>query len=156
MRSLIPWRRRMELPLTPFWPEAGRLIRRFFGDLEEAAPEEEIWAPRVDVEETEKEIVVKADLPGVEPKDVEVTVSDGALVLRGERKEEHEEKGKNYRRVERFVGKFYRELPLPEGADTEKITATGAHGVLTVIVPRKAEVLPKKIPVKEVPVKAAE
>jgi HSP20 family protein len=82
------------------------------------------WSPRVDVDETEKEIVVKADLPGVEAKDVEVFVSNGMLVLKGEKKEEREEKKKNYHCVERFVGKFYRELPLPAGADANNITAS--------------------------------
>jgi HSP20 family protein len=108
------------------------------------------WAPRVDVEETEKEVLVKADLPGVDPEDVEVTISNGVLVLRGEKKEEKEEKKTNYHRVERFVGTFYREVPLPTAAEPEKITATAAKGVITVTIPKKPETMAKKITVKPI------
>jgi HSP20 family protein len=127
-------------------------LERFFGEpeLPEAPTLLRTWTPRVDVEEAEKEIVVRADIPGVEPKDVEVTVRDGVLVLHGEKKEEHEETKKNYRRLERFAGEFYREIPLPAGTDPEKITATGSMGVITVTIPRKPEVLPKKIAVTPV------
>jgi len=110
-----------------------------------AAP---VWAPRIDVEETDKEILVKVDLPGVDPRDVEVTVADDLLVLRGEKKEEKEEKGKTFHRVERFAGSFYRELPLPAGVEAEKIAATSARGVITVTIPKKPEAAAKKIAVK--------
>jgi HSP20 family protein len=146
MRSLMPWRRTGGL-LEPFRLEMEELFEKFF------APEEGIngaraWAPRVDVEETDKEILVKADLPGVDPKDVEVTMAEGALILRGEKKEVKEEKKKSYHRIERFVGTFYRTIPLPAGADAEKITATSAKGVITVTIPKKVEALPKKVAVK--------
>jgi HSP20 family protein len=102
----------------------------------------------VDVEETEKEIVVKADLPGVDPKDVEISVFDGSLVVKGEKKETKEEKKTNYHRVERFMGQFYREVPLPRGVDPEKIVAKSGQGVVTVTIPKKPEVLPKKVTIK--------
>jgi len=149
MNWLIPWRKR-EGPFTAFWPEMEGLVGRFFAEpeMEEGRTLMRTWTPRVDVEEAEKEIVVRADIPGVEPKDVEVTVREGMLVLHGEKKEEYEETKKNYRRVERFTGEFYREIPLPSGTDPEKITAAGSRGVITVTIPRKPEVLPKKIAVK--------
>jgi len=152
MNRLIPWRKR-ESPFTALWPEMESLVERFFGEpeVEKGPTLMRTWTPRVDVEEAEKEIVVKADIPGVEPKDVEVTVRDGVLVLHGEKKEEHEETKKNYWRMERFAGEFYREIPLPAGADPEKITATGSVGVITVTIPRKPEVLPKKIAVNTLP-----
>ena len=64
--------------------------------------------------ETDKEIVIKADIPGVDPKDVDISVNDGAIILRGEKKEEREDKKRNYHRVERFVGHSYRQVPLPQ------------------------------------------
>jgi HSP20 family protein len=81
-------------------------------------------------------------------KDLVITVENNVLVLRGEKKEEKEEKKKNYHRLERFFGEFYREIPLPIGADTEKIAATSAKGVITITIPKKPEILPKKIAVK--------
>lgn len=148
MRSLIPWRRRHEVALQALWPEMESLFHRFFSEPEEGPGEGRSWAPRVDVEETDKELIIKADLPGVEPKDVDVSVSDGTLVLRGEKKETHETKKKDYRCVERYVGKFYREIPLPEGVDRDKIAASSAKGVVTVTIPKKPEVQPRKISVK--------
>jgi HSP20 family protein len=119
------------------------VMERFLGHENGKPAAVETWAPRVDVEETEKEIVVKADLPGVEPKNVEITVENGVLMVRGEKKE----KKKHYHRVERFAGSFYRALQLPPGADTEKVSATSANGVVTIAIPKKAEAQPKKIAV---------
>jgi len=152
MRTLIPWRRANGGPFNLMRREVDDMFRRFF-----AEPVEEMsgltvheWAPSVDVEESEKEVLVKADLPGVDPKDVEISVTEGALVLKGEKKEEREDKKKNYHRVERFVGKFYREIPLPAGADAEKITAASTKGVITITIPKKPELVAKKIAVKNV------
>jgi HSP20 family protein len=147
MRGLVPWRRRDGGALTHLQNEMEDLFHRFIGEpLEEFGMK--TWTPRVDVEETDKEIVVKADLPGVEPKDVDISVADGMLIVRGERKEEHEEKKKNFHRLERFAGQFYRELPLPAGADAERITAASCKGVITITIPKKATAQPKKIAVK--------
>jgi HSP20 family protein len=108
----------------------------------------ETWAPRVDVEETEKEILVKADLPGVDAKNIDISVTNDVLALRGEKKEQHEEKKKNYHRIERFQGEFYREISLPPGADPDKIVATSGKGVVTITIPKRPGVLPRKIAVK--------
>ena len=150
MRSLIPWRRRMGGVFEPFRQELDELFERFFPEPVESIGGEVMraWAPRVDVEDTDREIIVKADLPGVDPKDVDIAVSEGSLILRGEKKEEREEKKKNYRAVERFVGQFYREIPLPAGTDKEKITATTSKGVVTVTIPKAPQAQPKKIAVK--------
>jgi HSP20 family protein len=134
--------------LETFRHEVDDLFQRFFGPSEEAAGEVVEWAPRVDVEESDKEVVVKADLPGVDPKEVDVSVTDGSLLVRGEKKEEKEKKEKHYHRVERFVGQFYRRIPLPEGVETDKISAKCANGVVTVTIPKKPGAEPKKIPVK--------
>jgi HSP20 family protein len=150
MKTLLPWRTRNGGSLDMFRNEMENMVEQFFGaPLDFSEPRAlQPWAPRVDVKETDKEFVVKADLPGVEPKDVEISVADGSLVLRGEKKEEREEKKDNYHRVERFLGKFYREIPLPPGADADKVAAVSAKGVITITIPKKPEVMPKKISVK--------
>jgi HSP20 family protein len=148
MKSLIPWSRSTGL-LQPLRQEMDELFQRFFS----LAPGNgsaalETWAPSVDVEESEKEIVVKADLPGVDPKDIDISIVDGSLVLKGEKKQEKEEKKKNYHRVERFYGQFFREIPLPAGADADKVVASSTKGVISVTIPKKPEAQPKKIAVK--------
>jgi HSP20 family protein len=145
--TLAPWRAGF---MEPFRKEMESLFDRFFGEEPgggHAMRPAQAWAPRVDVEETDKEIMVKADLPGVDPKAVEITIQDGMLIVRGEKKEEREEKKKNFHRVERFVGSFYRALELPPGADAEKVAATSVNGVVTITIPKKPEAQPKRITV---------
>jgi len=150
MKALIPWRRTTGV-FDPYGLQMEELFNRFFGPAEnEGNGMTKIWAPRVDVAETEKEVFVKAELPGVDPKEVELNVHGGVLTIRGEKKEEKEEKKKEYHRVERFFGQFYREVPLPAGIDADKITATSTQGVITVAIPKKPEILPKKIAIKAV------
>ncbi len=144
--TLTPWHPSLGL-LEPFRKEMEDVMERFFGNENGKPRTVETWAPRVDVEETEKEILVKADLPGVDPKNVEITVENGVLMVRGEKKEEKEEKKKNYHRLERFAGSFYRAIQLPPGADAEKVSATSANGVVTIAIPKKPEAQPKKIAV---------
>ena len=149
MNHLIPQRGGLGL-LDDVRHEFDSVLARFFGngnafELESKAMS---WSPRVDVSETDKAITVKADIPGVSPEDIEVTIANGALALRGEKREETKEEKDNVRRSERFVGKFYRSIPLPEGCDPERITAETAKGVVTVTIPRKASAQPRKIAVK--------
>lgn len=147
MRSLIPWRSSV---FGNFRDEMDNLFERFFGRplVETSGETATVWQPRCDVEETEKEILVKTDLPGVEPKDVDISIRDNILTIRGEKKEEKEEKKKGYQRVERFTGQFYRELSLPAEADAEKISASSANGVVTVTIPKRPGAQAKKIAVK--------
>jgi HSP20 family protein len=145
MRSLVPLRR--ELGLFP--RELTSLFGRLFADMPEFEPvPEEGWLPRIDLEESEKGTLVKVDLPGVHPREVEVSVADGMLVIKGERKEEKTVEEKAMYRRERLLGRFFRALPLPSGADFGKITATSNHGVMTIVIPRKPELEPRKIDVK--------
>lgn len=120
--------------LTPFGE------RRSFGD----------FSPSVDVQEDEKEVSIKAELPGLEEKDIEVTLTDDALTIRGEKKEEKEDKGKDYFHRETRYGSFIRVIPLPGGLNTEKVDARFKNGVLTITLPRlqDAKTKGKKVAVK--------
>ena len=101
-------------------------------------------APRVDVSETDSEIKIEAELPGVDEKDVEVVLSNGRLTIKGEKKQEKEEKKKDYHMVERSYGSFARSIALPFQADPDKVKATFAKGVLNVTVPKPPEVKAKE------------
>lgn len=96
------------------------------------------WAPLVDVQETQEEYLVKAELPGVPKENVKVTLEDGTLCLKGERTQEKEEKGKRYHRIERMYGTFLRRFTLPEDVEPSKVRATYEQGVLTVHMPKGA------------------
>ena len=106
------------------------------------------WTPSVDVEETDKEILVRADLPGVDPKDVDIQVVDNVLTIRGGKEEKGEERKRNFHRVERFSGSFFRAITLPAGADADKVAATSTNGTVTIVVPKKAEAQPKRIAIQ--------
>lgn len=103
------------------------------------------WLPAVDIYENEQNIVLKAELPGVDPKDVEATVHEGTLYLKGERKYEKELKEENYHHVERAYGSFARSFELPASVDADKVQAEFKDGVLTLTVPKKEEAKAKKI-----------
>lgn len=105
------------------------------------------WAPAVDIKEEDNRFVLKADIPGVEPKDIEVTMADGVLTIKGERKHESEEEANGYKRVERSYGTFYRRFSLPDTADAESISAKGKDGVLEVVIPKHDKVQPRRITV---------
>ena len=105
------------------------------------------WAPAVDIYETEKEIVLKADLPGIPLADVDIRVENTTLTLRGERKFENEVKEDNYTRVERSYGAFSRSFALPNTVDADKISANYENGVLHVAMPKREEARPKQIKV---------
>jgi HSP20 family protein len=109
-----------------------------------------MFVPHVDVVDTDKEIKVSAELPGMDDKDIEVTLNADTLTIRGEKKEEKEEKGKDYYRSERSYGSFMRTVPLPLTIETEKVSASFAKGVLTVKLPKTKQALggTKKVTVK--------
>lgn len=108
------------------------------------------WTPAVDVKEEKDRFVVTADVPGVDPKDIDVTMENGALTIRGERKYESEDKDEatGYRRIERAYGTFYRRLALPDVADADNITAEGKNGVLEIVIPKSEQAKPRRIEIK--------
>jgi len=103
------------------------------------------WAPAVDIFEQEDRIVLKAELPGLDPKDVDIRVENNTLTLRGERRVENEVKQEDYRRVERSYGTFSRSFTLPSVVDREHIKAEFQNGVLNLTLPKKAEAKPRQI-----------
>ena len=106
------------------------------------------WTPAVDIREDAERFTITADVPGVEPKDIEVTMENGVLTIKGERKLETSDEGDNgYRRVERVYGGFYRRFTLPDTADADAISAVGKHGVLEVVIPKRAALQPRRITV---------
>ena len=106
------------------------------------------WRPAVDIKEEAGRFLITADLPGVEPKDIEITMDNGVLTIKGERKSEVRDEKEGYKRVERVSGTFYRRISLPDTADAERIEAKGNHGILEVTLPKHEKVQPRKIEVK--------
>jgi HSP20 family protein len=103
------------------------------------------WVPRVDIHEEKDRFVVLADVPGVDPKDIDITADNGVLTVRGERKAEKRETENGYERIERVSGSFLRRFTLPEGANTEQIKAKQTNGVLEVTIPKTPAVQPRRI-----------
>ena len=106
------------------------------------------WSPRVDISETDKHFLIKAEVPGVKREDVSISVSEGVLTLRGERKEEKEDTGEKFHRVERYYGAFSRSFTLPQNVDENQIEASFNDGLLTLQLPKKPAEKPKAIEVK--------
>ena len=126
-----------------------QINRLFTGTLERAGEESSLtaWAPAVDIYETEHELVVKADLPDVDPKDLDIRVENNVLTIRGERKFEKEVNEENYLRVERAYGAFARSFTLANTVNSDAIKADYQNGVLTLSIPKREEAKPKQIKV---------
>ena len=107
------------------------------------------WRPAVDIKEEADRFLITADLPGVDPKDIEITMDEGVLTIKGERHSEASEENEGYKRVERVSGAFYRRFSLPDTADAERIEAKGKDGVLEVILPKHEKLQPRKIQVNK-------
>ncbi len=125
----------------PFSREVDRLFDRLF-DTPAGAQR---WAPLMDLVEAEDHYVLKADLPGVSEEDVAIEVENGVLTLTGERKAEHERSERGFYRIERAFGRFQRQLTMPEGIDTDAVTAEFDKGVLSVRIPKPEKVKPRRI-----------
>ena len=128
--------------------EINRLFGRTYAGGESAAGTPGAWMPPLDIYETKDKFVVTVELPGVEPDDVDVSVEDSTLTIRGERKLYQEVDEDSFHRVERRYGAFARSLALPQTANAEGIEASFDRGVLTVEVPKAEEAKPKRLPVK--------
>ena len=149
--NLVPWKRReVGRPASTLRDEMNRLFDSFFsGDLL-AEPFHGVgaWAPALDVSETDDAVMVKAELPGIEANDVEVMLKDDVLTIKGEKKEEKEEKTKNFHRVERSYGSFQRSVRLPAEVIGDKVEAKFKNGVLTIELPKAEESKTKSVKIK--------
>ncbi|HXH02856.1 MAG TPA: Hsp20/alpha crystallin family protein [Candidatus Competibacteraceae bacterium] len=141
-----PWAR-----LNQLQKELDRLFDMrtgFFGGEDSSSVATVDWAPAVDIKEEASRFVVLADIPGVDPKDIEISVDNGMLAIKGERLAETKEERETFRRIERTRGTFYRRFSLPDSADLDKITAKGANGVLEISIPKHEKAQPRRISVE--------
>jgi HSP20 family protein len=154
MFDLIPWRRRevggaRERSAVDLWREMDNLFDRFFG--EAGWPEravEKTFAPAFDISETDNEFVVRAELPGVDPKEVDINLTGDRLTIKGEKNDEKEERAENFHRVERSFGSFTRSFQLPCEVKEEEIKAEYKNGVLELKLPKAEEVKRKTVKVE--------
>lgn len=136
-RSMDDWRQEMDRVFHPLLQRDDDTSRVVGGD----------WVPAVDIKDEDNKYVIRADIPGVKPEDIEVTMDNGVLTIRGERRFEETEEKENFKRIERSHGIFYRRFTLPDDTDAEAIEATGKDGVLEVTIPKTAERHSKRIEV---------
>ena len=144
MQALAPW-----TGLTSLRKEMDHLFDRFFeprwDELPAVAAE---WAPSLDVSETKDAVVVKAEVPGMDPKEIEISLQEQLLTIKGEKKHEKEEKGEHYHRMERSYGAFARSIRLPVPVDGSKVNATFKNGLLTITLPKTPAAKGTTIPIK--------
>jgi HSP20 family protein len=146
MRTLLPTLRSTRL----FdWPEAN-LLDCFLDDFRAPAlsMNDNSWIPDIDIKENEKEILVRAEVPGIDKKDIDITMSEGLLTIRGEKRHDDEVKREDYHRVESRYGSFSRSFRLPVEIVNDKIEANYKDGVLSIVLPKADAPAPKKIEVK--------
>ncbi len=160
--NITPWRNKRDqrsegdagtTSMSRFRDEMDNLFERFFGEAWPMSPFEGLVSrfgvgPRLDLAESENDITVKAELPGVDSKEVDVQVIGNTLTIRGEKKQEKEEKKRDYHFVERQYGAFQRSVQLPTTVDADKVEAVFKDGVLTVTIAKRPGAKPKRISVK--------
>ena len=152
VKKSVPAKREEYNPFALLRNEMNALFDNFYRsfEIEPFTGRFASFSPSVDIKESDKDIKVLAELPGMDDKDIDVSLSRDSLTIRGEKKEEKEDKGKNYYRMERSYGSFARTIPLPVEVDTDKAKAEFKKGVLTVTLPKTAKAIKetKKVSVK--------
>lgn len=143
--ALVPWRPFEEL--STLRREMDRVFDRFFGEFPSLERPALTWTPRVDMTETKDSVVIQAELPGLEAKDVDVALSGDTLTIKGEKKQEREEKDEYHHVVERAYGSFTRMIRLPAPVAADQVKATFKNGVLTIRLPKTEEAKQKTIPI---------
>ncbi|NWG03915.1 MAG: Hsp20/alpha crystallin family protein [Syntrophaceae bacterium] len=144
--ELTPWR---PFEFDRLRKEMDRLWDSFFeGRPGRRIKEEGEWLPSLDVAETKGDLIVKAELPGMDPKDIEISLTEGILTIKGEKKQEKEEKEEGYHLIERSYGSFARSIRLPKDVQSDKINASFKNGVLKVTLPKSEEAKKKEIKIK--------
>jgi len=133
--------------LSSLRDEMNDLLSRFWSSTNEPFGLAE-WTPALDVSESDDAVLVHAEIPGIDPKEIEISVVGDTLTLRGDKKDETEQKGHNYHRVERRYGSFTRSLALPASVDPDQVTATARQGVLEIRLPKREEAKARRIEIK--------
>ena len=136
---------------NPLQDEIKQAFDKFFGDAGDTDASSVVtsqWVPRVDIKEEADRFIIFADLPGVDPKDIEVNMDKGILSIKGERSTVSTSENERYSRVERAQGVFYRRFALPDSANPEGISASGKNGVLEIAIPKRPETTPRRIQVQ--------
>lgn len=129
------------------WSLLNRLQRELEQGTAEGSSATAEWAPAVDIKEEADKFVLHADIPGVKPEEIDISMEAGVLTIKGEKKTEATTEKENYKRVERTYGSFYRRFSLPDTANAEAISAASKNGVLVITIPKQEAVQPKKISV---------
>jgi HSP20 family protein len=137
------------IPRTGSIHSARDLFDRLFEDELLPLRGEKSWAPAFDISENEKGYTVSAELPGIDEKDLEITIAGGMLSVKGEKKQETEEKGETYHRIERTYGSFQRSFRIPDAVQGDKVDATYKDGILKLVIPKAEESAVKKIKIKK-------
>ena len=143
--ALVQWQPRQAMCRPN--PSMDSLFESFWG-LGRGEALKQAWSPRVDVSETEGEVVISSELPGMKAEDVKITVTDGVVTIEGEKKEEQKTEGRTAHQVERVYGAFRRQFRLPSAVNADEITATYADGVLMVNLPKEEAAKARQIEVK--------
>ena len=133
--------------MDQFRREIGRMFDGHSSAEEASSIATSDWIPAVDIKETSTDFIIHADIPGVDPNDIDVHMEDGMLTIKGERESESREERSGYKRIERKHGSFYRRFGLPDTANSEQISAHCTNGVLQIIIPKQEKAQPRKIPV---------
>ena len=128
--------------------EMNELVNRFWSSTSEPFGLAE-WSPAVDVSETDTDVLVHAEIPGIDPENLDISIAGDVLTLRGEKKESQEAHGRNYQRVERRYGAFTRSLTLPAAVDAENVSATAHAGVLEVRLPKREDARARRVSIKQ-------
>ena len=150
-KKSVPIKRETHDPFSLMHRDMDSLFDDFFKGFELEpffGPDISSYSPKVDVKESEKEIKVLAELPGMDEKDINVTLNRDSLTLRGEKKEEKEDNDKGYHRLERSYGSFCRTIPLPVEIESDKVSASYKKGILTVTIPKSKKAIEEKKKIK--------
>jgi HSP20 family protein len=144
--AIVRWRPFRDM--VSIQDEMNKLFDDFLGrPLMRTEWSEGVWNPSVDISETKDNVLIKAEMPGLNKEDVKISMQDNMLTLTGEKKQEKEEKETNYHRIERSYGAFSRSFSLPTSVKSDKIRATYKDGILSITLPKTEEVKPKEIPI---------
>jgi HSP20 family protein len=145
--AMTPWRPLWDTRFPSLRDEMDKMFEEFFEKVRFPSAREHSWTPALDIYDTKKEVIVTVDVPGVDPKDVAVSIMEGSLTIKGERKKEADLKDEELYRAEREFGAFQRMVQLPAEVSPDKAKASYANGVLKIVIPKAQKNAPKEVKV---------